>query len=250
MIKLKSPQEIKTMQEAGRKLRQVVAELIPQVKIGVTTDFINELAESLIKKNGGETSFGKVKNYHWSTCLPVNEQAVHTSPSQRKLEEGDVLTVDIGLYLQGFHTDFALSFVVGDKSDKETQRFLEVGKRALDKALAQVKKGGYLGAVSKAIQEEIERNGYKLLKELTGHGIGRDLHEDPFVLQYLDRPIEKTIKMQEGLVIAVEVIYSQNTEKIAYERGSDWSIVSSDGSLTACFEHTIAITPEGTVIIT
>lgn len=250
MIKLKSPQEIKTIQEAGIKLRQVVVELMPQIKIGATTNFINKQAELLIKKNGGETSFGKVKNYHWATCLPINEQAVHTPPSGRTLKDGDVLTVDIGLYYQEFHTDFATSFIVGGKKEVDTVKFLEVGKRALNKALTQVKSGGYLGALSKAIQQEVESNGYKLLKELTGHGIGRDLHEDPFVLQYLDRPIEKTIKMQEGLVIAVEVIYSQNTEKIAYEKGSDWSIVSSDGSLTACFEHTVAITPDGPVIIT
>ncbi len=250
MIKLKTPQEIAIMQEAGSKLRKVVADLLPLIKPGITTQYINDQAELLIKKYGGETSFGKVRNYRWATCLPVNEQAVHTPPSERVLKDGDVLTVDIGLYYREFHTDFATSFIVGDNEDKEAMKFLEVGKITLTKALKQVKSGNHLGNISQVIQEEIEKNGYKILKELTGHGIGRDLHEDPFVLQYLDRPLEKTYKMRPGLVIAVEVIYSQSTENISFEKGSDWSIVSADGSLAACFEHTIAITHKGPIIIT
>lgn len=250
MIKLKTPQEIRIMQKAGIKLRKVVVKLLPLIKPGITTQYINEQAEVLIKKYGGESSFGKVRNYRWATCLPINEQAVHTPPSGRVLRNGDVLTVDIGLYYQGFHTDFATSFIVGDKKDKEAIRFLEVGKTTLIKALKQVENGNNLGKISQVIQAEIEKNGYRILKDLTGHGIGRDLHEDPFVLQYLDRPVEKTYQMRPGLVIAVEVIYSQSAENISFEKGSDWSIVSADGSIAACFEHTIAITDRGPIIIT
>lgn len=250
MIKLKTPQEIKIMQEAGIKLRKVVTELLPLIKPGITTQYINSQAEDLIKKYGGEPSFRRVKSYRWATCLPINEQAVHTPPSNREVKNGDVLTVDIGLYYQGFHTDFATSFIVGEKKDKEVVRFLAVGKMTLTKALKQVKNGNNLGQISQVIQAEIEKNGYKILKDLTGHGIGRGLHEDPFVLQYLDRPVEKTCQMRPGLVIAVEVIYSQSTENISFEKGSDWSIVSADGSLAACFEHTIALTDKGPIIIT
>lgn len=250
MIKLKSPQEIRTIQEAGAKLKKVVAELIPQIKPGVTTEYIDNQAQSLIKKYGGEPSFSKVTNYHWATCLPINEQAVHTPPSGRVLKDGDVLTIDIGLYYRGFHTDFAISLIVGDKKDNQIVKFLEVGKKTLNKALKEVKNGSYLGKISQVIQQEIERGGYRILRELTGHGIGRDLHEDPFVFQFLDSPVEKTYKMRPGLVIAVEVIYSKSSAKIAYERGNEWSIVSADGSLVACFEHTIALTEQGPKILT
>lgn len=250
MIKLKTSQEIRIMQEAGNKLKKVIAELLPLIEPGITTQYINDQAEALIKKYKGESSFDKVNNYRWATCLPINEQAVHTPPSERVIINGDVLTVDIGLYYQGFHTDFATSFIVGDKKDKEEIKFLEVGKMTLTKALKQVKNGNNLGKISQVIQEEIEKNGYRILKDLTGHGIGRNLHEDPFILQYLDRPVEKTYQMRPGLVIAVEVIYSKSAEDISFEKGSEWSIVSADGSLAACFEHTIAITDQGPIIIT
>ncbi len=249
-IKLKTPQEIGIMQEAGDKLKKVIADLLPQIRPGITTLLINAQAEALINKYGGESSFSKVKNYKWATCLPINEQAVHTPPSERVLKDGDVLTVDIGLYYKGFHTDFATSFIVGNKKNKEVVRFLEVGKMALTKALGQVKSGNHLGEISQVIRGEIEKGGYRILKNLTGHGIGRDLHEDPFVPQFLDRRVEQTYKMRPGLVLAVEVIYCQSSQDISPEKGSDWSIVSRDGSLTACFEHTVAITDRGPIIIT
>ncbi len=250
MIKLKSPQEIKIITEAGKKLRKVVQELLPQIHPGVTTTQIDNWADRLIKKHEGEASFKRVRNYHWATCLPVNEQVVHTPPTDRKLLDGDLLTLDTGLYYRGFHTDFATSFIVGDKKDKTKTKFLEVGAHTLNKALRVVKSGNYLGRISQIIQQGIESHGYKVVRELTGHGIGRDLHEDPFVLQFLDQPVEKTYKMRPGLVIAVEVIYTQGSGKMSYEKGSDWSVVSADGSLSACFEHTIVITQNGPRIIT
>ncbi len=250
MIKLKSEEEIKIMKEAGSKLKKVVQELLPIVKVDITTNYIDKKAEELIIKTGGEPSFKKVKNYRWSTCLPINDQAVHTPPSKRKLKNGDLLTIDIGLFYKGFHTDYATSFVVGKSSTLGVERFLVVGKETLSKALKKVRVGTYLGEISETIQKNVEKNGYHILKELTGHGIGKDLHEDPVVLQFIDRQVTKTYKMQEGLVIAVEVIYSMGTEQIKFEKGSDWSIVTTDGSLAACFEHTIAITHNGPVLIT
>lgn len=250
MINLKTKEEIAIMTECGAKLRQTVEELIPWIKEGMTTLDIDNEAERLLIKHGAESSFNKVHGYKWSTCLPINEQAVHTPPTKRVLKNGDVLTVDIGAFYKGFHTDTATTIVIGGNTDEETQKFLDVGRKALDKGIAQVKAGNHLGHISRVIQNEVEGNGYFILKQLTGHGIGRELHEDPYVFNFLDRPIEKTYKMRPGLVIAVEVIYSQGTEEIVHEEEEEWSIITDDHSLSACFEKTIAITEENAYILT
>lgn len=249
MIHLKSKEEIKTMQEGGRRLRSVVEELLPKAKEGTTTKEIDKMAEDLIKKQGGESSFKKVENYFWTTCLSINEQIVHTPPSNRRLKFGDILTVDIGMLYQGFHTDFADTIVIGDVNEA-TEKFLKTGKSTLKKAINGAQNNERLGKVSGIIEDEIYGAGYKIIKELTGHGIGRNLHEDPYVFGYRERPLEKTLLMVEGLVIAIEVIYSMGTEKLAYEKSDDWSIVTADHSLSACFEHTIAITDEGATVLT
>ncbi len=250
MIKLKTPEEILIMQEGGRKLRTVVKELLSKIKPRVTTKYIDEEAERLILREGGESSFKKVKNYKWSTCLPINEQIVHTPPSERIIKAGDILTLDIGLYFKGYHTDYATTFVVGNETTEENNFFLQVGKNALSKAMDKVKSGTHLGEISKTIQEEIEENGFYVIPDLTGHGIGQDLHEDPFVPGFLDTDVRKTYKMKPGLVIAVEVIYSKGTRKMVFEKDSDWSIKTVDNSLAACFEHTLAITGKNTLILT
>lgn len=250
MIKLKTPEEIETMTESGRRLREVVKKLLPQIKVGKTTKQIDKEAEKLIRELGGEPSFKRVKNYNWSTCLPVNEQIVHTLPSDRILKEADILTLDIGFYYQGFHTDFATTFIVGEKQDKEVLKFLEIGRKTLNKALDKVKAGGYLGEISRTIEENITKNNFEVIHELTGHGIGRQLHEDPYVPGFLNVPVDKTYKMRPGLVIAVEVIYAKGGSKIKFEKNSDWSIVTADSSLSACFEHTIAIGDKRALILT
>jgi len=250
MINLKSPSEIEIMREGGAKLKKVVEELLMMVGVGITTKQIDKKALELIEKNGAEPSFSKVDGYHWPTCISVNEQVVHTPPSSKKIEEGDVVTIDIGVFYKGFHTDFALSFITGEKKDPQVQQFLDVGKKALDAAISKAEKGRHLGDVSQAIENEITGHGFCILKELTGHGVGRELHEEPYVLGFVREPIEKTLVMRPGLVIAIEVIYSQSTEEIAYEKGNDWSIVTKDGSLGACFEHTVAITEKGTMVLT
>ena len=250
MIEYKSEDEIRTMMEGGQKLKQAVAELLPLVQVGMTTNDIDKDAERLILSQGAEVSFKRVKGYHWTTCLPINEQVVHTPPVQRVIKDGDVLTIDIGAYYRGFHTDYATTFVVGNIKDKKVDTFLKAGEKALEKAILQAKNGNYLGHISKAIEEIIYPAGYHIMEQLTGHGVGRGLHEDPFIPGFLGEPIEKTLKIRPGLVIAIEVIYSMGTEEIAYEKDNDWSIVTSDGSLSACFEHTVAITDKNTFILT
>lgn len=247
---MKTAEEIAIMQDGGNRLMKVVDALLPQIKVGQTTEEIDKIAEQLIERNGGEPSFKRVPNYFWSTCLPINEQVVHTPPSKRRLEDGDVLTVDIGMYFKGFHTDYATTLIVGQSKDLKKEQFLRVGQEALEKAVAVAKSGNHLGEISRTVQEEIYKNNYFILKELTGHGVGRELHEDPYVPNFVERPLEKTYRLRQGLVIAIEVIYSMGTERISYEEGDDWSIRSRDKSLTACFEKTVAITDEKTYVLT
>jgi len=250
MIDYKTEEEIKIMSEGGKKLKQILERLIKFVKPGITTLAIENEAQRLIKEEKAEVSFDKVEGYQFATCLPVNEQIVHTPPSERVLKKGDLLTIDIGLYYQGFHTDCAKTMVVGEEEKGEIKRFLDTGREALKKAIEKIKVGGYLGEVSKAIEAIIKKNGYFVIKKLTGHGIGKDLHEDPFVFGFLDRPLEKTLKIKPGLVLAVEVIYSMGTEEMAFEKDNDWSIVTKDGSLSSCFEKTVAVTKNGVLILT
>lgn len=249
-IYLKTEAEIELLKTGGKKLKSVVANLLPKIKTGVTTDEIDKEASRLILEEGGEPSFQKVKGYKWATCLPINEQVVHTPPSSRTLKDGDVLTVDIGMYYKGFHTDYATTLVVGESSRKEVDQFLSVGRETLDRALREAQVGRHIGHISQALEKGVKSNGYFVMRELTGHGIGRELHEDPYIFGYLDKPVEKTLKITPGLVLAVEVIYSMGTENIVYEKGNDWSIKTADDSLSACFEHSIAVTDKKTIILT
>ena len=250
MIDYKTEEEIKIMSEGGKKLKQILERLIKFIKPGITTLAIENEAQRLIKEEKAEVSFDKVEGYQFATCLPVNEQIVHTPPSERVLKKGDLLTIDIGLYYQGFHTDCAKTMVVGEEEKGEIKIFLDTGREALKKAIEKIKVGGYLGEASKAIETIIKKNSYFVIKKLTGHGIGKDLHEDPFVFGFLDRPLEKTLKIKPGLVLAVEVIYSMGTEEMVFEKDNDWSIVTKDGSLSACFEKTVAVTKNGVFILT
>jgi len=249
MIKLKTAQEIAVMAQGGKILRGVVSRLIPLIKAGTTTNQIDQAATRLIKKNGADLSFNKVPGYRWATCLPVNEQVVHTPPGRRVLKEGDVLTIDIGCFYGGFHTDYATTVIVGTKKNDQAVKFLSVGEQTLEKALSAVKIGHYLGEISLAIEKEIYGHGYCVIKDLTGHGIGRSLHEDPYIPGFVDGSLKKTVRISAGMVLAIEVIYSKSSEKISRENGG-WSLISADRSLSACFEKTIAVTQKNTVILT
>lgn len=250
MIHLKSPEEIEKMTRAGEIVRRVYNKLRKSIKPGVTTNQIEKNAKELIYEYGGEGSFDKVPGYRWVTCQPINEQIVHTPPSDRILLDGDVLTIDMGVFMEGYHTDFADTFIVGSPKDEASVRFLKKGKDTLDKALALVKDGNRIGQISKLIEDEIIGAGYHVIKPLTGHGLGKTLHEEPMIPGFLQTAVNKTYKMQRGLTIAVEVIYGQSTGEMRHEMGNDWSIVTADGGLSAQFEHTIAITDKNSHILT
>lgn len=250
MINLKTAEEIEVMKEGGRRLKEVVKKLLPTIKQGITTKEIDQKTEKLIKEYQGEASFKKVRGYHWSTCLSVNEEIVHTPPSERVLSNGDILTLDIGVYFRGYHTDYATTIIVGEVKDKKIKKFLESGKRTLYKVIKQARVGNYIGNISYAIEQEILKNGFFVIKELTGHGIGKKLHEEPLIPCFLDGSIKKTAKIVKGMVLAIEVIYSTGSTTISYKRENQWSLVTADRSLAACFEHTIAIFENKPLILT
>jgi methionyl aminopeptidase len=250
MIHLKTEKEIEIMRKGGEILKKVCSDLFPFVKAGMTTLEVDEQVQRLIKEYGGEISFNKVPNYFWATCITLNDQVVHTPPSKRVIKEGDVMTIDIGVFYKGYHVDYSDTFIVGDVKDKEIQAFLDTGKNALKKAIEKVQVGNYLGEVSQVIEEEVESKGYYVMSELTGHGVGKELHEDPLIPGYVDKPIKKTHKIEKGMVLAIEVIYSTGTTEIIPEKGDDWSLVTDDGSLSACFEHTVAVYKNRPFILT
>jgi len=249
MVHLKSDKEIAVMAEGGKRLKIVVQELLPLIKVGVSTKEINVKAEELIKKQGGQSSFKSVPGYLFTICSPINEQIVHTKPSDRVLKPGDVLTLDIGMVYGGLHTDYAITKIVGKNNDKKVHKFLKIGEETLYKAIKEAKIGNRLGQISAVIEKEMVGNGYFIIKELTGHGIGKKLHEDPYVFGYVERPINKTLLIKPGLVIAIEIIYAMGTDVMVYEE-DNWSIRTKDRSLSACFEHTIAVTSQGPIILT
>ena len=248
MITLKSPEEIAIMTEAGAMLHEVLQKVPEYLAPGVTTNEVNDRVEKHITELGGEPGFKKVHNYDWGTCVCVNEQIVHTPPSDRVLKKGDVVTVDAGVYYKGLHTDSATTVQVEPKDPKVT-KFLEVGQAALKKAIKQTKVGNRVGHISRVFQDSIEGAGYSIVRELTGHGVGHELHEDPYIPCFVDRDIEKTLQLEAGMTLAIEVMYAMGDRKIVNE-SDGWSIKMADNSTAACFEHTVALTNEGTKVLT
>lgn len=248
MIHYKTDEEIEIMREGGAKLQQVFAEVEKALKPGLTTREVDTLAEHAIISLGGTPSFKQVDNYIDTICISINDQVVHTPPSTQIIQIGDVVTVDIGMIYNGFNTDKAETYVIGTVKP-EVETFLHIGKVALQKAIEQAVVGNHIGDISATIQKIIESGGYHIVRELTGHGVGRTLHEQPAIPGLLKGKRKKTVPIKPGMTLAIEVIYAQTTGEINYENGQEWSLVTVDGSLAACFEHTIAVLQQSTLIL-
>lgn len=243
---IKSASEIAIMKKGGDKLASILTALLEAAQPGVILKDIDDTAMKLISAAGGAPSFQTVSGYKWATCLCVNDVIVHGVPSRYALKAGDILTIDVGILYKGFHTDTAWTKVVGGKTNK----FLEVGEKALWKAIAEARGGQRIGHVSQAIQETVEKAGFSVISALVGHGVGESLHEAPQIPGFLDRSIDKTPQLVPGMTIAIEVIYAMGKRAVVYDTGDGWSIATKDGSLSAVFEHTIAITHKSPVILT
>jgi methionyl aminopeptidase len=193
-----------------------------------------------------------VEGYKWATCLCVNEGVVHCIPTRRVLDAGDVLTVDIGLLYKGFHTDTASTVVVGGESETgdRIRDFLTTGKDALYNAIKKAKPGNHIGHLSREIQTIIEGKGYHIVRTLVGHGVGRILHEEPQIPGYLKAEVNDTLVIKEGMTLAIEVIYGEGTGTVIYDNEDGWTISTKDGSISAVFEHSIAVTAKEPLILT
>ena len=248
MIIKKTPGEIEKMRAAGavvaRCLKGIVDSLVP----GRTTTLdIDKMAEHLIAEHGAVSSFKNYRGYPNTVCVAVNEEVVHGVPGPRALMPGDILGVDLGVILNGWHADAAVTVVVGGRGSPEGMRLLKVGKEALFKGIEKARPGNKLSDIGHAIQNYVEKQGYSVVRDLVGHGIGRDMHEDPHVPNY-GKP-GKGLRLAEGMTLAIEPMINVGGYEVE-TLGDSWTVVTKDGSLSAHFEHTVAITKDGPDILT
>ncbi len=248
MIPLKNQAEISLMIEGGRRLSLIFAQLLRAIKPGITAEEIELLACNLIKESGGEPSFKMVRDYAWATCLNLNQGIVHGIPRGFKINNGDLVSLDLGLFYQGFNTDMAYTFQVG-KSSLEVVKFLNTGKKALQEAIDKARPGTDLVEVSRAIQSTIEGAGYACVRELTGHGVGRRLHEEPMIPCLFDPDQQGRYCLRSGMTLAIEVIYTLGHPDL-WRSDDGWTISTRDGKISSLFEKTIAITNHEAMVLT
>lgn len=246
MIPIKTKTEIEIMAEGGKILAKIMKELEKRVQPGMTTKELDRLFESLVFKSGGKPNFKGEEGFPASLCTCLNEEIVHCPPSERILKEGDIISLDGGILWKGFHCDMAITSPVGQISF-EAQRLIKVTKKALKLAIKKVRPGNTIGDIGNTIQRYVEYQGFHVIAELTGHGIGRKLHEDPEIFNFGKRNTGPEIK--EGMVFCIEPMVSVGDWKIKKkEDGFSWQ--TADGSLSAHFEHTVAVTKSGCQILT
>ncbi len=236
------------MQEGGAILARIRRELVEAARPGTPLLALNDLAETSIRKAGGKPSFMLVPGYKHATCINLNDGVVHGIPTERKIQDGDLVKIDIGMYYHGFHTDAATTTIAGT-IDADDVRFLDVGKKALKEAMQKAVSGNHIGHISEAIQGTVEGGGYTCIRSLTGHGVGKKLHEDPPIPCFLAEPIERTPQLVEGQTLAIEVIYAKGTSKL-HVKEDGWTLVTGDGGKAALFEETVVITKSHPIILT
>lgn len=246
MIQLKSPRELDVMRRAGEITARILQEVVEAVSPGVTTRELDELAEGRCKELGAKPAFKGYHGYPCCLCVSVNEQVVHGIPGKRALKEGDIVGIDFGVIVDGYYGDSARTVAVG-KVAPEAQRLLQVTQDGLLRGIQEAKLGNRLFDISHAIQNYVEQHGFSVVREFVGHGIGRSLHEEPQVPNY--GPKGKGVSLKEGMVLAIEPMINAGGHAVRIE-SDGWTAVTVDGSLSAHFEHTVAITKNGPEILT
>jgi len=241
MIILKTPEEIAVMAEASRVVAEALEVVRREVRTGVTTDDLDRIAEAAIRSRGAVPAFKGYRSYPKTLCASVNEQVVHGIPSKRKLKDGDIIGLDLGAIVGGFYGDSAVTIAVGRVDDK-VARLIQVTKEALDLGIEQAVVGKRLTDISHAVQRHVEAAGYSVVTEFVGHGIGRQLHEEPQVPNY-GKPGQGP-RLQPGMVLAIEPMVNMGGSAVRV-LDDRWTAVTADGSLSAHFEHTVAIQPVG-----
>jgi methionyl aminopeptidase len=246
MIIRKSPAEIEQMAKAGRVVAEVLALLAERMQAGVTTAELDELADEYIRSRGGIPTFKGYRGYPASICVSPNAMVVHGIPGAYRLDEGDIVSIDVGVTLGGFVADSAWTFPVGEISP-EAEQLLQACRAALDAGIEEARAGNRVGDISAAVQRSAEGAGYSVIRSLVGHGVGRSMHEEPQVPNFGEPG--RGPRLAAGTTIAIEPMISAGSDEV-YVHDDHWSISTSDGSLAAHFEHTVAVTDEGPRILT
>lgn len=246
MIVLRTDRELDLMVEANHIVGLVHRTLKPLVKVGTTTRELDNVAEDVIRSHGAEPAFKGYKGYPAASCISINEQVVHGIPGTRKLIDGDIVSIDIGVKLRGYYGDQAITRVVGNISDREKE-LLEVTREALFKGIEQAVAGRRLSDICGAVQNWVEQYGFSVVRQFVGHGIGRRLHEEPAVPNYV--PPERNPRLRKGMVLAIEPMVNLGTPEVVVA-DDGWTASAADGLPSAHFEHVVAITQEEPRILT
>lgn len=246
MIIIKNNDQIDFMRKAGRVVAETLLLLEDKIKPGITTAELDKIAEEFITKHGARPSFKGLYGFPASLCISVNNQVVHGIPGAYSLQEGDIISVDCGACLNGFHGDAARTFPVGNVS-QEAQRLIDVTKDCFFEGIKFAQIGNRLSDISHEIQKYVEDSGFSVVRDFVGHGIGRSVHEDPEVPNF-GRP-GRGPKLTAGMVLAIEPMVNVGSYKVKTLR-DQWTVVTSDGSLSAHYENTVAILPDGPEILT
>ncbi|HPW45358.1 MAG TPA: type I methionyl aminopeptidase [bacterium] len=245
MIVLKSRDEVESLRRSNRVVAEVLIELSEAIAPGITTGDLEAIAVSGIKKRGAKAAFPTVPGYHHALCVSVNEQVVHGIPGARRLEDGDIVSIDCGVILDGFFGDHAWTFPVG-KVSPEAKKLLDAGEKSLLRGIEQAKDGNRLHDISSVIENVASENGFSVVRDYVGHGIGRSLHEDPQVPNFGEPGTG--LKLKRGLVIALEPMLNVGTHEVEVLRDG-WTVVTKDRKLSAHFEHVVAIMENGPEIL-
>ena len=247
MISIKNEQEIELMRKSGEITYGVLSSLKDFIKVGVTTKEIDKFVYDYIVSHDATPSFLGYEGFPATACVSINDMVVHGIPDNTKLKDGDIVTVDVGSIYKGYHSDSAYTYIVG-KVDKKTEKFVNDTQKALYKGISVVKEGIKLNEVCKAIESVAKENGYGVFDCLTGHGVGRELHEDPFIPNLSNHESEGII-LKAGMTLAIEPMFSLGTKNV-WLLDDEWGIVTRDGSKAAHFVHTILVTKDGYEILT
>ncbi len=246
MITLKSKREIELLKEAGHIVYLTHQYLRPYIKAGIKTKELDSLAEKFIRSKGATPSFKGYEGFPSTLCISINDEVVHGFPGERVLQDGDIISIDIGACYKGYHGDSAWTYTVGEVSD-DAKYLLEHTEKALYEGIKQAKIGNRIGDIGYAIEKYAKEHNLGVVKELVGHGVGTSVHEAPDVPNYGTKGTGP--KIRDGMVIAIEPMLTLGSPDI-YVEDNDWTVVTVDSSLSAHFEHTIAITNEGVIILT
>jgi methionyl aminopeptidase len=245
MVILKLPDEIEKLRVSNRIVAEILAELRQKVKAGVTTSELDRLAEELTRKNRVTPAFKGYRGYPFALCTSVNEEVVHGMPSDRPLVSGDILSMDFGVIYKGYYGDAAITVPVGTVSETSV-RLLKATEEGLARGIEQARADNRLGDVSAAVQKRVEADGFSVVRDFVGHGIGRNMHEDPQIPNYGREG--RGIQLRPGMVLAIEPMVNAGGYPVRILRDG-WTVVTEDGSLSAHFEHSVAITENGPEIL-